>query len=177
MNLPIKQNNNNQSGYTVIEILIAMQLSFITFSIIYLNYTFINYYMVRLESRITDEIEYTNLSHNLTKQLTEIREVLWADPHMVTFLKSSNDTLRLQINGQLLMNGKNVFETSRLEGNFNYYISIGTRGNWTRNPTFREMKYIRAIQLSLEITKNSSKSRLKMTIRLLKRKPQIVSRE
>lgn len=170
----MKQIIYSESGYTVIEILIAMQLSFIAFSIIYLNYSFINNYMHRLENRITAEIVCANLSQNLTKQLTEVREVLRADAHTVVCIKSSDDTLWLQINEQLLLNGKTFYETSQVEGYFNYFISGGLSGNWSRNPTFREMKHIRAIRLRLEITQNGEANRLKTTTRLLKRKPHIV---
>jgi prepilin-type N-terminal cleavage/methylation domain-containing protein len=175
--MDIKQFHQDESGYTLIELLIALQLSAIIIGIIYMNYQFIQNYLVRMEERINFEIRCAAISDIITKQLTETREVVRAESKLLSLITHSEDSVIIQIKDELIINRNNLLEGYRIEGKFNYYFISGEKRYWTSHPNPRKISQLRAVKVVLKITRKNSIKRLDVTCRLLKRKPIIVHPE
>jgi hypothetical protein len=164
----------SEAGYTLLELLIALQLTMIIIGIVYLHYPFIINFMSRLEEQLTADIEFENFGYTLTRQLDEIKEIIDADAQNLVFIGSDKDTIRIHLSGNNVNFGwQNNFNYS-MRAIFSYYIGVPINNQWTSTPSGNEVGNIKAIHLWIEAQHNTQVYRLDITTRLLKRRVKIL---
>jgi len=118
------------SGYTTIELLIAMQLTFMVIGLAYSSYLFSRNLVRKWQDKIGVEAQLAVLSKTLSEHFWQIRQILQADATHLLALEISGDSLQLLLNGQLYMNDNSlvIFPLKLKEGKLCYFLTFESSG-------------------------------------------------
>ena len=92
------------SGYTTIELLIAMQLTMLIIGLAYSSYLFSRNLFSRWQEKIRIEEQLAVLSKTMSIQLWSIREILEANEDEMRVTKFSGDSLKLRLDNNVYFN-------------------------------------------------------------------------
>ena len=168
---------NQENGYTLIELLFAMQIVMLVITLVYTNVLFFQKYYAGVESRFNDRMKYRVLSHVMIKEISETREIVKAGPEELIIVVNANDTCCWNLTSGIVKNQRSNPPLSKNvpKGAFQYLIQISASQYWTAHPGTEEIRQITAVRLNLNDRKNEINHAGLVTIRLLKRKISLIS--
>ncbi len=111
--------------------MIALQLSLLLISMVYLSYLFASSLMIKWQRKVEIENQLSVISRDMSVKINSIRELLNAGPHDITAINNSGDTLNISLHPVLKLN-RHTFGNENIkykEGNFRYYIKSQSDGN------------------------------------------------
>lgn len=100
----VKNFRKNTSGYTTIELLIAMQLAFLVISLAYTSYEFSQQFFKKWEQKSQLESHLAVCSKTLSTSLWQINQIISADQKSLLAIKTTGDTLRIQFAEEIYIN-------------------------------------------------------------------------
>ncbi len=173
-----KLNLQDEGGYTIIEVLVAIQLTFIVISFIYVSYLFTTKLINKWQEKVETEEYLTMVSNVLSRQLMDITQIYQANRHYVAAKTVEKDTLELSIAHGLRLNGLNLgndkFEIK--EGEIIYYSKVGLQIYKQENLGAGDLKDIKGVEIRLTVIRNKKEHTIHILERLLKlRNPSIAN--
>ncbi len=169
----IRYHDSSRSGYTIIELLIAIQLSFLVISTSYFSYLFVLRLLDRWQDKIATERQMATVSYLLDKGLPEITRILIAHQDELQALTAEKDTLHLKMSDSLYYNGKGLqFHPLQFEqGGLRYRVNFREAGSLPFQITEVErenLNRIELIEIHLKFHKNHRSIVFQVTARPLK---------
>lgn len=170
MNFRLQKKKNlffNQSGFTTIELIIAIQLSIIITSLVYVSYLFVTNLLEKWQSKIQIENQLNMISTSITKNVAGISQIISASNKIMIAIKSNGDTVKYNLSSEFTLNNK-ILNSGILkfdQGDISYFFhQTEAKGNvqkraWV-NPKERDL--ITGIQFSLRL--NYKKKSYPLTI-------------
>ncbi len=112
------------SGYTLFELIAALQLAFIVIGMIYLAYNQFQQQTDRWQQRIKWEAALSQLSHALTLTLDSAEKVLLANPDKFIAQSEEGDSITIELRDNIYINQHPLLKAvgmSLEKGRFSYY--------------------------------------------------------
>jgi hypothetical protein len=168
------------SGYTTIELLIAMQLTFMIIGLAYSSYLFSRNLVKKWQDKIAIEAQLAVLSKTLSQHLWQIRQILQADASHILALEISGDSLQLRLDEHLYINEDSlVISPLKLrKGKLIYFLPSGISGEIIQRSgqiDLQETSNIAAVQLELYLSYHDREYPFILCCRLLRIRPVIDS--
>jgi len=170
----------HNSGYTTIELLIAMQLTFMIIGLAYSSYLFSRNLIIRWQEKIRIEGQLVVLSKTVSNHLWGIRQILQAKETEILAIKLSGDSLRLRLDEGVYIN-RDTLTISPLKirgGKFIYFL----RSEWpddlvqsTESIYPEDLTNIAAIRVELSFNRKGKEYPFILFCRLLRIQPVISS--
>ena len=120
----LKSALTDSKGYTIIELLIAIQLAFLVISLVYVSYLFAIRLLNQWQERTDLEIKMASMSQVLSNIFHETDQILIAEKERLVLVTSKNDTIVFVFNnGTFLINNMSTFPNNRIKlFQFNYFM-------------------------------------------------------
>ena len=179
-NQQIKNFWHKNSGYTTIELLIAMQLTFMVIGLAYSSYLFSRNVLKKWQQKIRIESELAILSKTLSQRLWQIKQILQANATHILALEVSGDSMQLCLEDHLYIN-KDSMVISPLKfrrGKLSYFLLSGISGEIIQETgpiDLKDTSSIMAVQLELYLSFQEREYPLILCCRLLRIRPVINS--
>ena len=121
----------NDKGFTVIELLIAIQLSLLVVGLAYVSYKFSSQLLQKWESKIAVETQLHSVSHALTSITTRIDQIKLAGKQQLRAIDANGDTVSVLCRDSLTVNNMSIgniqFKLSAAE--IKYLVESNERGS------------------------------------------------
>ncbi len=167
----------SQSGFTAIELLIAIQLSLFVISIGYISYLFSIKLVNKWQEKVVTENSTAQISSTLTKAVDQIQEILIATDKMLLALDQDQDTVSISLDEGITYNSRNlgegIFEFKH--GRLKYYCYA--ENSFTIKPRLiktHDPKKIKVIELDLIFERENKEYRCNIMGRLIRKSPKIL---
>lgn len=119
---------DDESGYTVVELLIAMQLAFLVIVFAFWGFGFTTKILNRWSSDNQAAMQKTLTNRALLYSLDKIREIKVAQPHYLEAITTAGDKLVISLSDdQLVVNGKVL--SKGFKGGFRYCLDAQNGGD------------------------------------------------
>jgi type II secretory pathway component PulJ len=164
---------SKNDGYTVIELIVAIQLSLIVIGLVYVSYLFLSNMLGRWQDKIQRESLLASISQNISKDLSEAVRILEADPQKMVFIKTGGDTIGYYLNDNLYINGKPL-ENKALKfslGKLDYFTAPSSSSTQLQKRDQVEVQNLDKIQIvetELEFRQGEKSYHIDISERLLK---------
>lgn len=140
------------SGYTLFELIVALQLGFIIIGMIYLAYNQFQQQTERWQNKINQESTLSQLSYALSLTIDSAEKILLATPDKFIFQPREGDSITIELRDNIYINQRPLLravEVSLKKGHFNYYDE-----NLTNEALFfasKDYHRIRALAVKLQL--------------------------
>lgn len=107
----IRQTHNRASGdggFTIVEVLIALQLSLMIASMTYVAYRFSSRLIGNYERKLAVERELSQVSRSLSRAISQVRSVQKLAPREFSAMRSDGRPLRIRLEEQVFLNGERL---------------------------------------------------------------------
>lgn len=166
----------DKSGFTAIELLIAIQLSFIVISFGYVSYLFSAKLVHKWQEKVLVENSVARVSQTVSRAVDQIHEVVIARDKYLVAITHQHDTLSMSVEEGLVFNSKNlvkgIFQFEH--GMFKYFHS--TENPYTAQHQLtetRDCEKIDIIELDLVFKRANNTYRYTVRSRLVRKKQHI----
>lgn len=182
MNFRLKNKKNhflNQSGFTTIELIIAIQLSIIIISLVYVSYLFVSNLLEKWQNKIQIENHLNIISASITKNVTGISQIISASNKVMVAIKSNGDTIIYNLSSEFTQNDK-ILDSGILkfyQGDISYFFHQSeAKGDVQRRGWVHanERDLITGIQFSLQFHYKKKSYPLTILTRPLKLRSSII---
>jgi hypothetical protein len=159
------------SGYTIIEVLSAMQLTLLIIGLACSGYLFSQTLFNRWQEKIRIEEQLAILSKTISIQLWRTREILEAKETEMLLIKFSGDSLRLRLdNGVYLNQDSLILRPIKIRaGKFSYFLR-SDRSDQIRQSdeplNLSDLSKIAAVQVDLSLYRRNQEYPLRVFCRL-----------
>lgn len=162
---------SKEPGYTLLELIVAIQLSMIVISLVYVSYLLSEKLYTKWQDKIQTEELLSTLSMEFSKKLNQITALNYVSPDSIS-ADSQNGLFSLGLVNGIKLNGKTINLNNFLlkSGKIDYY---GNSSNQPislplRRPMFAD--HIKAIGIHLELSRKEKRYSLEIFSRIIKRK-------
>jgi hypothetical protein len=168
-----------ESGFTTVELIIAIQLSLIVIGLVYVSYLLSVKLVDKWQTKVQVENQLASISKSITVNLTEISEIIYARENEFMAIKDDGDTINYRLRDTFSLN-KNILQDSNLKfghGEILYYVRpVQAASNITvlKNVESGNFTRIVAVEFNMEFKGGKRSYPLSVYTRLLKLKPVIV---
>lgn len=169
----------NQSGFTTIELIIAVQLSIIIISLVYVSYLFVTNLLEKWQNKIQIENRLNVISTSITKNVTGISQIISASNKVLIATKSDGDTVIYNLSSEFTQNDK-ILDSGILkfyQGDIRYFFyQSEAKGNVQRRGwvNVNERDLVTGIQFSLQFHYKKKSYPLTILTRPLKLRRSII---
>jgi hypothetical protein len=177
--LKLKNYSFKQTGYTVMELIVAIQLTLIVLSLVYVSYLLSSNLLNRWRDKVEIESHIGTVSRLISKNINEITKIISANSTELVALKKNGEQIHISIAGHFYINQKEI-ELGEMEfqwGRIDYYIRPSKDVDKLTmldlvNP--EELELIEAVKIELMYNKSNKKYPITVTSRLLLKKQIII---
>lgn len=99
---------SGDSGFTIIEVLIALQLTLLIVSMAYTVHHFSSRLIRGYERKLAVERELSLVSHSLSRTLSQVRTVQKLSPREFSAMRSDGRSLYIRLEAQVFLNGEQL---------------------------------------------------------------------
>ncbi len=168
----IKKFQKNNSGYTTIELLIAMQLSFLVISLAYTSYEFSQQFFKKWQQKSQLESQVAICSKTLSTSLWQINQVISSDLKNLCAIKTSGDTLRITFTEDIYINKNRLHlePFTLVEGRIEYLVETPENDRFisARSEFYPDTQaHLKAIQITLLLNFQNQKYSLQIVSRVM----------
>lgn len=103
---------STNSGFSAIELIIAIQLAFIAISIIYAGYLFGNRMMLRWQEKVAMENHIQMVSQTLTQTVDRLREIEAVQPDLLFGRTAQQSPIRLELRRHCRYNNRIIGDST-----------------------------------------------------------------
>ncbi|MCB0290679.1 MAG: hypothetical protein KDH97_10530 [Calditrichaeota bacterium] len=172
----IPNHASGDQGFTIVEVLIALQLSLLIVSMAYVAYHFSSRLIGNYERKIAVERELNQLSATISRVLSQVRSVRMLTPQEFSAIRSDGRPLRISLEKQVYLNGERLGSGLLRLGNGTISGIGAERDQFTVIPerSGRLGPLPRAIALKLMFYDGKVLYTLNLTVRLIRQPENIV---
>ena len=169
------------SGYTTIELLIAMQLTLLIIALAYSSYLFSRNLISRWQEKIRIDEQLAVLSKTMSIHLWSIREIQEANESEILVTKFSGDNLRLRLDKAVYINqdSLSIRPLKIRDGKFTYFLRADHSNEIIQSDepiNSPDLSEIAAVQLELSLYRRNQEYPFRVFCRLLRIQPVLNSR-
>jgi hypothetical protein len=169
----MKEFKFSESGYTTLELMIAIQLSLMLTSIIFVSYFFVSILISRWEEKTGIEEQLSEISRILSVKINGIREFNSAGVGHFSATDENEDTLTITLHPELEING-HLFQLKNInftEGNFRYILKpsqVNSEITIVEYPDLSQKQRVSGLDYFLEFKIHNRTYQLRSTVYLQK---------
>ncbi len=156
----------NDSGFTVIELIIAIQLSLLVVGLAYVSYKFSSQLMQNWEEKVAIEAHLLTVSQSLTRVIAQIDQLQLANEQELRAVNASGDSLSIIcVDSSLYINDLRVGNNriKLIKGFIDYYLPAKQVGHYSmpvEQVSLANLKAIDAIKCQLTFQLRDKKHQL-----------------
>lgn len=145
------------SGYTLFELIVALQMAFIIIGMIYLAYGLFQQQVGKWQAKINREAALSQLSHGLTLTLDPAEKVLLAMPNKIITQSAEGDSITIELKDNIYINQRPLIETDWIsleKGHFSFYDKNLSENEFFPGQAITPEKFdqIRALTVNLQLS-------------------------
>lgn len=150
----LKNFRESHSGYTTVELLIAMQLSFLVIGLAYTSYEFSQHFFKKWRQKSQLESHLAVCSKTLSTSLWQINQVIYSDRKNLWATKTTGDTLQINLTEVIYINKNHLHlePFTLVEGQIEYLVETPeNEGFISAQSEFHSgtFTHLKAIQITL----------------------------
>ncbi len=145
------------SGYTLFELIVALQLAFIIIGMIYLAYGLFQQQMERWQAKINREAAFSQFSHVLTLTFDPAEKILLATPDKFIAQSAEGDSITIELRDNIYINQRPLLEAGWIsleKGHFSFYDKNLSEKEFFPGQAITPDKFdqIRALTVNLQLS-------------------------